>query len=622
MFLRTQSISGRLRSASDLVDLGIIDRNQRNMLKDLIISNSRADEELQIVLDQYEKTGDTSGLQRLISEGRLLQQKDTFDLLDDLDLDFLNVGIDGSADQNDEEFERLVDAGTPGLIVSTNYRHGVAADDGVGELELFDGDNFGESTTTIAIADFPALPRLSRNKMVAAAGSLTSLRNSASSSRGFADKRQNNNAGAVAPDVFPKPAPAPPDDGIGDIDFNGFNVEDEVVQTLSHKTLRCTKLSSSLPLEELQRRRADSIQMFSSLLGGLPSDNGFAQETYGEWTNETNAVKVEKDEWGSDDESEGSSAETSEAEEDDDNVAPNKIKLKRGRKKSEVTIQKEREAEQRRRERIQRRAEKERAKQERKMQKERERQEREEKEERLREEKRFLKEAAALAKLEKQMEIGQRKAEKLKEKMEKEREKEEKKLKKEAEIKAKEKVVELPPPIKEKIISPAPVKAKTSPPPIKAKTSPPPIKAKNSPPPIKVKSSKEREKEERLKEKERREEARREEARIEEAAELARKETPSGLGLPRSMSDPNISYRNDEFGLLSVDAPEGWVGAYSPESRKLRIDRFLAKRNHRVWTKTVKYDVRKNFADSRLRVKGRFVKKEDEQLMRDLISLT
>lgn len=612
--MRSGSISGRLRSASDLEDLGIIDRNQRNMLKDLIISNSRADEELQIVLDQYEKTGDTSGLQRLISEGRLLQQKDTFDLLDDLDLDFLNVGIDGGADQNDEEFERLVDAGTPGLIASTNYRHSVAADDGVGELELFDGDHFGDSTTAIAIADFPALPRLSRNKMVAAAGSLTNLRNSASSSRkGFAGTRQNNTDGAVASDVFPKSVPAPPDDGIGDIDFNGFNVEDEVVQTLSHKTLRFTQLSSSLPLEELQRRRADSIQMFSSLLGGLPSDNGFAQETYGEWTNETNAVKVEKDDWGSDDESEGSSAETSEAEEDDDNGTPNRVKLKRGRKKSEVTIQKEREAEQRRKERIQRRAEKERAKQERKLQKERERQEREEKEERLKEEKRFLKEAAALSKLEKQMEIGQRKADKLKEKIEKEREKEEKKLKKEAEIKEKEKVVELPPPIKEKIISP---------PTLKAKISPPPIKAKISPPPIKVKSSKEREKEERLKEKERREEARREEARIEEAAELARKETPSGLGLPRSMSDPNISYRNDEFGLLSVDAPEGWVGAYSPESRKLRIDRFLAKRNHRVWTKTVKYDVRKNFADSRLRVKGRFVKKEDEQLMRDLISLT
>ena len=32
----------------------------------------------------------------------------------------------------------------------------------------------------------------------------------------------------------------------------------------------------------------------------------------------------------------------------------------------------------------------------------------------------------------------------------------------------------------------------------------------------------------------------------------------------------------------------------------------------RVWKKSVQYDVRKNFADTRLRVKGRFVKKEDE----------
>lgn len=98
--------------------------------------------------------------------------------------------------------------------------------------------------------------------------------------------------------------------------------------------------------------------------------------------------------------------------------------------------------------------------------------------------------------------------------------------------------------------------------------------------------------------------------------------TPSGLGLPRSMSDPNLRVGLDKDGLLCVEAPEGWVGAYSPDSRKIRIERFLAKRQHRVWTKKVKYDVRKNFADSRLRVKGRFVKKEDELLMRDLMSLT
>jgi CCT motif len=96
----------------------------------------------------------------------------------------------------------------------------------------------------------------------------------------------------------------------------------------------------------------------------------------------------------------------------------------------------------------------------------------------------------------------------------------------------------------------------------------------------------------------------------------------SGSGRPRSMSDPNLRTSIDSNGLLEVERPDGWVGAYSPDSRRVRIERFLEKRHHRVWTKSVKYDVRKNFADSRLRVKGRFVKKEDELLMRELMSLT
>lgn len=49
--------------------------------------------------------------------------------------------------------------------------------------------------------------------------------------------------------------------------------------------------------------------------------------------------------------------------------------------------------------------------------------------------------------------------------------------------------------------------------------------------------------------------------------------------------------------------------------------RFLEKRRKRVWARKVKYDVRKSFADSRLRVKGRFVKKEDEELLRDLMQM-
>lgn len=70
-----------------------------------------------------------------------------------------------------------------------------------------------------------------------------------------------------------------------------------------------------------------------------------------------------------------------------------------------------------------------------------------------------------------------------------------------------------------------------------------------------------------------------------------------------------------------IKMPADYIGAYSPQSRRARIERFLEKRSRRVWTKKVKYDVRKNFADSRLRVKGRFVKKEDEELMRELLTI-
>jgi hypothetical protein len=65
-----------------------------------------------------------------------------------------------------------------------------------------------------------------------------------------------------------------------------------------------------------------------------------------------------------------------------------------------------------------------------------------------------------------------------------------------------------------------------------------------------------------------------------------------------------------------------YVGSYSPEARRKRIERFLEKRKKRVWSKKVDYDVRKNFANSRLRVKGRFVKKEDEELLCELMSFT
>jgi hypothetical protein len=71
-------------------------------------------------------------------------------------------------------------------------------------------------------------------------------------------------------------------------------------------------------------------------------------------------------------------------------------------------------------------------------------------------------------------------------------------------------------------------------------------------------------------------------AALEEA--LAHEHVP-GSGLPRSLSDPHLRTSLDDCGLMHVDRPDGWVGAYSPDSRKVRIDRYMQKRNHRVWTK-------------------------------------
>lgn len=69
--------------------------------------------------------------------------------------------------------------------------------------------------------------------------------------------------------------------------------------------------------------------------------------------------------------------------------------------------------------------------------------------------------------------------------------------------------------------------------------------------------------------------------------------------------------------------PDGkhYVGAYSPESRRRRLERFWEKKKNRIWQRKVKYDVRKEFAESRIRVKGRFVKKEDEAILTSLLGV-
>merc|ERR1719163_190015 len=54
----------------------------------------------------------------------------------------------------------------------------------------------------------------------------------------------------------------------------------------------------------------------------------------------------------------------------------------------------------------------------------------------------------------------------------------------------------------------------------------------------------------------------------------------------------------------------GRIGIYLPAARKKLLAKFHAKRKRRVWNKKIRYGCRKQLADSRVRIKGRFVKKE------------
>eukprot|EP01035_Chromulina_nebulosa_P030648 gene30648-40742_t len=56
--------------------------------------------------------------------------------------------------------------------------------------------------------------------------------------------------------------------------------------------------------------------------------------------------------------------------------------------------------------------------------------------------------------------------------------------------------------------------------------------------------------------------------------------------------------------------PEGRIGIYNKEERKALIRKFHEKQKRRIWNKKVRYFCRKNLADTRVRIKGRFVNPE------------
>ena len=104
------SISGRLRSCSDLESTGVIDKRQKGVLKDLIIAGGN-DDQVQRALDEYEQGDGGRALEDIIgnsnslsmgygdSNGQSQNQNGNdaggfggVDLLEDLDLDVLMMG--------------------------------------------------------------------------------------------------------------------------------------------------------------------------------------------------------------------------------------------------------------------------------------------------------------------------------------------------------------------------------------------------------------------------------------------------------------------------------------------------------------------------------------------------
>lgn len=75
------------------------------------------------------------------------------------------------------------------------------------------------------------------------------------------------------------------------------------------------------------------------------------------------------------------------------------------------------------------------------------------------------------------------------------------------------------------------------------------------------------------------------------------------------LGETSAEHALDEFSAAANKS--GRIGIYSREERALLLQRFRAKRLRRVWKKKIRYSCRKELADSRVRVKGRFIKAAD-----------
>ena len=92
-----------------------------------------------------------------------------------------------------------------------------------------------------------------------------------------------------------------------------------------------------------------------------------------------------------------------------------------------------------------------------------------------------------------------------------------------------------------------------------------------------------------------------------------------GLTLPAEVEE----YINNSKLFNQIKAPVmRKIGTLTLDERRIKIEKYIEKRKRRTWNKRVNYDCRKKVADNRLRIKGRFVTKEQAFAMMEAYGIS